>query len=242
MHQVLDLIHGLRTTHGTFIDEPLPPGTLDLILQAAIRAPNAGNAQNYAVIVVEDPALMQQVCGYRAAAMLLCCVDLQRNIDLANAIGERYDYDPAWALLTGVHDVGLLVQTAVIAARACGLDYLVTNGTQRGDPQRIWQLVGLPNQHCFPVTALLLGRAATPPPAQPSGRLGDGGTIHRGRYQRRDPQVLLTTHRDPAYRMWEPREFFTGPARRAATVYGGVRPALAQAGFAIRAGGDHAGA
>ena len=196
MNQALAIIHGLRTTHGEFTDEPLPPGALDAVLQAAIRAPNAGNAQNYAIIVVDDPALMEQVCGYRAATMLVVCVDLQRNIDLAAHVGENYEYDPAWAMVTGIHDVGLVVQTAVIAAQSLGIEYLVTNGTQRGEPRRNWALLDLPERHCFPVTALLLGKAKSSP-REPSGRLGELGTIHRGRYQHRDPQTLAAAHCDP---------------------------------------------
>lgn len=236
MNQTLATIHNLRTTHGDFATDPLPTGALDSILQATIRAPNAGNAQNYAIIVVEDPEMMQAVCGYRAAAMLVCCVDLQRNRDLAAHVGETYDYDPAWAMVTGIHDVGLLVQTAIIAANALGLDHLVTNGTQRGDPRRLWTLLGLPERHCIPVTAILLGRALSPPPAEPSGRLGGHGTIHRGRYQRRDPAALAAVHHDPASRMWEPSAFFSGPGRRAKEAYGGLREALSEAGFVVAGG------
>ena len=154
MNETLQTIHRLHTTHGNFDMRPIPPDDLQAVLGATVRAPNASNAQNYAIIVVEDQAVMKEVAGYVAPVMLLYCVDLQRNIDLAQHLGCSYSYDPAWAMLTCVSDAAFAAQTAVIAAHSLGINTLLTNGTQRGNPSRIWRLLDLPARNCFPTVAL----------------------------------------------------------------------------------------
>jgi len=49
-------------------------------------------------------------------------------------------------------------------------DSLLTNGTHRGDMQPVWDILGLPEQHCFPLIALILGYPAKEP-AYMKGRL-----------------------------------------------------------------------
>jgi nitroreductase len=51
---VLDAIHTARAVRR-FKPDPVPEAVLTRILDAAIRAPSAGNAQNWAFVVVRDP-------------------------------------------------------------------------------------------------------------------------------------------------------------------------------------------
>jgi nitroreductase len=249
MNETLQTIHQMHTTHGNFLPKPVPREHLETILVASIRAPNAGNAQNYAIIVVEDPVVMKEVSGYVAPVMLLYCVDLQRNIDLAQHLGCTYAGDPAWVMLTGVSDAAFAAQTAVVAAHSLGINTLLTNGTQRGDPRRIWKLLDLPPRNCFSTVALYLGYADSPP-AERKGRLSEPGVIHRGRYQHRDQAMLeqlvaLTDAPEfcgPAFAKWREEghphyltAFFKGPGGRAAKMYGQVAVALAEAGIQITA-------
>jgi len=57
MNETLKTIHQLHSTHGNFRETPLPREHLETILLASVRAANAGNAQNYAIIVSEDKTL-----------------------------------------------------------------------------------------------------------------------------------------------------------------------------------------
>jgi nitroreductase len=249
MNETLQTIHRLHTTHGNFDKRPLSADDLQAILAASVRTANASNAQNYAIIVVEDQGVMKEVAGYVAPVMLLYCVDLQRNIDLAQHLGCTYSYDPAWAMLTCVSDVAFAAQTAVIAAHSLGINNLLTNGTQRGDPRRLWRLLDLPPRNCFPTVALYLGYATTQP-ATRSARLTEPGVIHRGKYQRPDKAALdeliaLTDAPEfspPASSPWREEghphfltAFFKGPGVRAAKMYGLAGAALGEAGISITA-------
>ncbi len=246
---VLAIIHSMHSTHGNFSDRPLLPDDLEAILAASIRAPNAGNAQNYAIIVSQDPALMKEVCGFQAPVMLVYCVDTQRNKDLATHLGLAYGTDSAWTLVTGVTDVALAAQNAVIAARGLGIDWLISNGVQRGEVRRFWRLLNLPPVNCFPVLAVFLGYANAIQEHR-KGRLANDAVIHRGRYQHRDTaaceRILAETDAEgfgaSVFADWRAKghahyleAFFKGPGGRAANMYGNLAPALRESGIDIRA-------
>src|ERR1035438_3238583 len=77
----------------------------------------------------------------------------------------------------------LAAQTAVIAAKSMGIDSLLTNGIHRGDIERLWEILELPQESCFPLIALLLGYPKTEPAYQ-MGRLRGPGVVHYEKYQR----------------------------------------------------------
>jgi nitroreductase len=245
MNAALQVLDSLHTTHGNFSDRPLAPDDLGAILHASVRAANASNAQNYAIVVVEDPAVMQLICGYRAAVTLVYCADTQRNIDMAEHLGCEYSPDPAWLLTTCVVDAALAAQNAVVAATSMGVDSLITNGIHRGDPQRVWEALDLPRRNCLPVLALCLGYAEEPPP-QKRGRLCDPGVVHWGRYCRPDAASrdrLVALYDDSANGLsdgsWRKQGhpnfltcFFKGAGTRVTTAYRSLASALAAMGVA----------
>jgi nitroreductase len=249
MNETLRTIQDLHSTHGGFSETPLGKEDLETILQASVRAANAGNAQNYAIIVTEDQALMKEVCGCQAPVMLVYCVDVQRNMDLASHLGLAYTVDPAWMLMTGVTDAALAAQTAVMAARSLGIDSLVSNGVQRGDVKRFWRLLDLPPQNVIPVLAVYLGYAGQKE-FHRAGRLFEPGVIHRGKYQHRNAEALEAViaatdapgFSAPRLSNWREQgcahyleSFFKGSGGRAAKMYGGIAPALAAAGIGVSA-------
>lgn len=180
-NETLKTIHRLHTTHGNFLDRPLPEETLQTILQASVRAAGASNNQSYSIIVVKDRRLMKDVCHYQGSCLLLFCADYNRMKAGAAALG--YDYEPGTVVdfVTATLNTLLVVQTAVIAARSLGVDSLLTNGVHRGDMERHWKLLDLPAKHCFPLIALVLGYADRPPPYR-TGRLEGTGVVHQEKY------------------------------------------------------------
>ena len=92
----------------------------------------------------------------------------------------------------------LAAQTAVIAAKSLGVDSLLTNGIHRGDLERAWGILGLPQRACFPLIALLLGYPKAEP-ARRMGRLRGSGVVHYETYRRAtSPELdrLVAQHDD----------------------------------------------
>ena len=177
----LKTIHSLRSIHGNFTSRPIPDAALQAILGACVRAANASNNQSYAIIVVKDPKKMMQVCGYTGSCVLVFCADYNRIEAEAKLMGYTYDPSTMEHFVTASTNTVLAAQTAVIAAKSLGIDSLLTNGVHRGDMARLWKLLDLPETHCFPIIALVLGYPTTEP-AFMRGRLTGMGVIHDDSY------------------------------------------------------------
>jgi hypothetical protein len=70
-----------------------------------------------------------------------------------------------------------------------GIDSLLTNGIHRGDIERVWAILGLPQESCYPLIALILGYPKAEPPYR-MGRLRGPGVIHFEQYQRANEKQL----------------------------------------------------
>jgi hypothetical protein len=133
-------------------------------------------------VVVKDRQKMKEVCTYQGSCLLLYCVDFNRLKASAELLGYSYHPDNMTAFVTASINAVLAVQTAAIAARSVGVDYLITNGIHRGDMERVWKLLDLPPKYCFPLIAMVLGYP-TAEPAHRKGRLDGPGVIHYEKYQ-----------------------------------------------------------
>ncbi len=182
-NDTIKTIKHLRTIHGNFLDKPIPEPELQTILKASVRAANASNMQSYSIVVVKDRKTMGDVCGYRGGCMLLYCVDYNRLKASAELMGYPYFPNNMTAFVTASVNAGLAVQTAAIAARSLGIDYLITNGIHRGDMERVWRILDLPTTYCFPLIAMVLGYP-TEEPSHQKGRLDGPGVIHYEKYHR----------------------------------------------------------
>ena len=188
-NETLKTIGRLRTIHGNFLDKPLPESALQAILQASVRAANASNMQSYSIVVVKDRKTMKAVCTYQGSCMLLYCIDFNRLKDTGEHLGHPYFPDNITSFLTASINASLAVQTAAIAARSLGIDYLITNGIHRGDMERVWKLLDLPQTYCFPLIAIVLGYP-TAEPAHLKARLDGPGVIHYEKYHRLTKEEL----------------------------------------------------
>jgi len=182
-NETLDTIQSLHTTHGNFTAREVPDEHVEQILEASVRAANSSNMQTYSIVVVRERTKIKQVCGYEGSRLLLFCVDYNRLEASAASLGHPYLPDNMTAFVTGGINTAIAAQTAVIAARSLGIDSLLTNGIHRGDMERVWKLLDLPEKHCFPLIALVLGYATEQPKAK-KGRLSGVGVVHRETYHR----------------------------------------------------------
>lgn len=182
MNPTLQTIHSLATTHGTFTDRPVNAEALEAVIQASLRAATASARQSYSLVVVEDTPTIRKLCGYAGAAGIVYCVDYNRLLDTTACLGEKYEVNGFMDFITGSTDTVLAAESGAVAAKSLGLDYMFTNGIHRGDVNRVYDILGLPDRYCVPLIMLVLGYAEHSP--APRGRLGGEGVVHRGRYAR----------------------------------------------------------
>jgi nitroreductase len=180
-NETLKTINKLRTIHGNFTDQEISEKHLQQILQATIRAANSSNMQTYSIVVIKDKQKMKDVCGYQGSRLLLYCVDYTRIKASADLLNHPYHPDSITHFITGSTNTILAAQTAAIAARSLGIDYLLTNGIHRGDMERVWKILNLPKTHCFPLIAMVLGYPDKEP-AFKKGRLDGLGIVHYDNY------------------------------------------------------------
>lgn len=199
VNETLNSIRGLRTIHGNFLDKKIPEEALQTILRASVRAANTTNMQNYSIIVVKDRERMKQVCTYQGSCLLVFCADYNRIKTLAKHLGHSFFPDNMNRFCLASIDAILAVQTAAITARSLGIDYLITNGIHRGDMNRHWKLLDLPEKHCFPLIAMVLGYP-TAEPAFKKSRLHGPGIIHYEKYHRLtkdETEEMVRQYNDP---------------------------------------------
>jgi nitroreductase len=195
----LETLRSLRTIHGNFLEKPIPDSALEEILQATVRTANASNMQSYSIVVVKDRRKMKELCGYAGGCLLLYCADYTRLKAAAGALGHPYVPDGMVSFVTAALNATLAAQTAVVAAKAQGIDSQLTNGIHRGDMERVWRLLELPKTHCFPLIALVLGYAAQEP-AYRTGRLSGPGVIHQEKYRaltKEETAAIIAQYDDP---------------------------------------------
>jgi nitroreductase len=203
MNETLAAIHAMRSTHGSFTEGELPEAELEAILEAAVRAPNASARQSYSIVVVEDRATMCELCGYAGSRLLLFCADFTRLAATAGRLGHPMRAPEATEFVTASIDAALAAENAAIAATSLGVATLFTNGIHRGDIDRVYRLLGLPERGCFPLIALVLGYAERAP-AGPKGRLRGPGVVHRGRYRKPEAaelDALVAEYDDPGRKL-----------------------------------------
>jgi nitroreductase len=185
-NETLKTIQSLRTIHGDFSDKQVPDEQVQAVLDASVRAANASNTQTYSIVVSRDPAKMQKLTGYRGSCLLLYCSDHTRLADVAKHLGDPFNPVNMESFITSSTNTILAAQTAVIAAKSMGIDSLLTNGIHRGDIERLWEILDLPQESCFPLIALILGYPNAEP-AYKTGRLQGPGVVHHEKYHRLNP-------------------------------------------------------
>ena len=184
MTAILNTLLNLRTVRrNNFSAKPISDQDIAEILQVSVKAANASNRQGYSIIVVEDS--IKQELGWPGSRVLLYCVDYVRLKDSAAYLKKEFDCTHLQPLVTGIIDTALAAQTAVIAAKAKGIDSLITNDvyTNTKTLDKIKRLLELPEEYCFPLLLVCLGYPEKEPEHR-KGRLTGHGVIHYGKYKR----------------------------------------------------------
>jgi len=180
-NETIKTILNLNTTHGNFNEKEIPQNEVDLIKKSCIRAANSSNMQTYSIMEIRDRELMKKICGYSGSCLLLFNVDYNRLITNAKTLDVPYHVDNSTAFITGSINASFAAQTATIAAQSMGIGALTTNGIHRGDMERLWKILELPEKSCIPLIALVLGYADKEPEYN-KGRLSGKGIFHGEKY------------------------------------------------------------
>lgn len=161
-----DLLELIRTRRSVrrFQSTPIRPEDEERLLEAAVWAPTAGNAQPWFFERVHEPATKQRLCAAalnqrfiaEAPLVVVVCADLTRAV---RAYGER------GASLYCLQDTAAATQNLLLAAHAMGLACCWVGAFQEAEVAKI---LGL-DDHLRPVAIVAVGEPAEDP--APPGRL-----------------------------------------------------------------------
>lgn len=170
-----------------FKSDPVTEESLEIILNAAIRASNTGNMQAYSIIVTRDPqtksklweAHFKQDMVLQAPIHLTFCADFHRFSRWCEFRKADPGYDNFLSFLTGAIDAVIASQNAVIAAEDAGLGICYL-GTVTWMADRFIEILELPDL-VVPVAAISLGYRDEEPGL--TDRLPLEGVVHQEKYQ-----------------------------------------------------------
>lgn len=190
MNETIRIIENLKTVRK-FSDRDITDEDLLAIMRLSVNAATASARQTYSIIAIDDKKVMKEI-GCVGNKMLVFCVDFNRMIDTAEHLGFKYHQGiPLVDFITGSTDTVLVAQTASIAAQSMGIDSFFSNCVHRGDMNRLFKLLNLPEKYCFPIIALALGYSDEDESKRAKkGRLSGPGVIHFARYKRVNDEEL----------------------------------------------------
>jgi nitroreductase len=164
MAQELSLLEAIYTTRAVrrFEDRPVPLELVNKVLEAATMGPSGRNSQQWHFVVVDDPAIKEQIgeqyrLGYLTGRGELPSEEEDPSIYLAQHMGEapvlvlvcapQRQGPPGPRRLTLVVYASLFpaIQNMLLAARAYGLAGVLTVNHESRTPE-IKAILGLPEQ------------------------------------------------------------------------------------------------
>ena len=139
MNETLSLIDHHRTIRA-FRDEAMPAEHLQLIIDAARKAPTDATAQMYSFIRITNPDLrkrMAELAGgqahiVKASEFFVVCADVHRIARMLEHRGEKMGNWPRVAIHFAVADATLAAQNMVIAAESLGYGICYIGGILNG--------------------------------------------------------------------------------------------------------------
>jgi nitroreductase len=189
-NETLGTILGHRSTRS-FLTDPLPDGTLELLVAAAQSAATSSNLQVWSVVAVEDPARKARLAAFaanqkhivQAPLFLVFLADLARLGDIATSAGVEVEgLDYLELLLVGIVDAALAAQSAVVALESLGLGSVYI-GAIRNNIEGVAAELGLPPR-VMPVFGLCVGRPDPAVQTDIKPRLPRSVVLHRETYAR----------------------------------------------------------
>ncbi len=166
--------------------DPVPPGTLEMLVAAAQSAASSSNLQLWSVVSVEDPGRRARLSAIaagqkhivQAPLFLVWLADLSRAQRLADVPLDGLPYLETF--MVSILDAALAAQNAVVAAESIGLG-TVYIGALRNNPEAVAAELGLP-PGVFAVFGMCIGYADPEKPASVKPRLPQSVVLHKEQY------------------------------------------------------------
>lgn len=206
MKTVIDTLLQRRSTRR-YEREAISEQDLGFIFGAIRNTPTSYNGQQYSVIDISDQSLKEKLAEITEQKQiktcnrfLVFCADYNKIKVIADAKGlemPRFN-DTLDGVMVGVIDASLAMMSALVAAEACGLGTCCIGYTRTAAPEKISQLLQLP-QGVFVVCGLAIGiprEVNEIKPKQPKSLI-----IHNNTYREDDmtPDLLEYDKKITAY-------------------------------------------
>lgn len=172
-----------------YLDRPLPPGTLEMLVAAGQSAATSSNLQAWSVVAVEDPARKERLSILAAdqaqirqcPLFLVWIADLSRLDRVAQGIGREAAGNRFLEMfMVAAIDAALAAQNAVVAAESIGLG-TVYIGAIRNRPEEVAAELALPPDS-MAVFGMCVGFPDPARPADIKPRLRQSTIVHREQY------------------------------------------------------------
>ncbi|OYD89995.1 NADPH-dependent oxidoreductase [Nostoc sp. 'Peltigera membranacea cyanobiont' 210A] len=187
----------------SYLADPLPPGTLELLIAAAQSASTSSNLQTWSVVAVEDQQRKEELsklAGNQAhikqvPLFLVWLADLARLSHVADSRGISHDaleYLEMFVMAT--IDATLAAQNAAVAAESLGLGTVYIGGI-RNRPQEVAHILNLPSS-VYAVFGLCVGYPNPEVEAAIKPRLPQSVVLHRETYKLAEQEEAIAHYND----------------------------------------------
>ncbi|NMG11693.1 NADPH-dependent oxidoreductase [Brasilonema sp. UFV-L1] len=174
----------------SYLSDPLPPLTLELLVAAAQSAATSANLQSWSVVAIEDQQRKEELSRLaggqthikEAPLFLVWLADLARVARVADSRGLSHDaLDYLELLIKAIVDASIAAQNATLAAESLGLGtgYI---GAIRKSTQEVATLLNLPPL-VFPVFGLCVGYPNPEVKTAIKPRLPQSAVLYRETYK-----------------------------------------------------------
>ena len=185
-----------RSTTRSFKPDPVPENILAKIISTSLRAPSAGNMQNYSIIVTKDPQRrstlssmhFRQSQAKTAPVLLTFCADVARFSRWCALKGSEIELMNSWGLLMATGDAFILAQSLALAAESeeLGVSYL---GSPLSNISNFIEFFQLP-KGVFPVVSIAIGYP-NEEASSPVARLPVGSVVHEETYSHASDEEIV---------------------------------------------------
>jgi len=195
-NEALDIIMSHRSVRS-YRDEPLPPGTLELLIAAASSAATTSNLQAWSVVAVEDPARKPRLASFAASQrhivhaplLLIFVADLARRRSISTERGHAgIALNYVEAFIFAIADASFAAQNAIVAAESIGLGGCYI-GAMRNHPAAVADELALPDETLV-VFGMTIGIPDPSVQTDVKPRLPQNVILHRERYSPPDSALL----------------------------------------------------